>query len=62
MRTKKDFDHQNEYNKEQYDRFSLMLPKGKKAELQAYAKAKGFNSLNAFINEAIRVYIENESK
>lgn len=56
MRTKKDFDKQNQYNKETYDHFNLMLPKGKKEELQQLAKYKNL-SLNAFINSAIDFYI-----
>lgn len=60
MRTKKNFDKQNEYNREHYDRFSLMLPKEAKAELQAIAKAKGL-SLNALINEAIKTYISTDN-
>ncbi len=34
------------------DRLSLALPKGKKAEIQAYAQAHG-ESVNAFISRAI---------
>ena len=34
------------------DRFSLALPKGKKAEIQAHAQAHG-ESVNAFISRAI---------
>lgn len=50
-----DFDqvvYQNQYNKEKYDRFSLILPKGKKDELKTIAKERGM-SLNEFINMAI---------
>lgn len=57
MRTKPQFDKQNAYNRENYDHFNLMLPKGQKEQLQALAKERG-QSLNAFINEAIRYYIE----
>lgn len=56
MRTKKDFEKQNEYNKEKYDRVTIMLSKGMKAELQAIAKARG-QSLNAYINEAIIAFM-----
>lgn len=56
MNTKKQFDRQNTFNKENYDKVSLMLPKGQKAELQAIAKAKG-QSLNAYINSAIQAYM-----
>mgnify|MGYP000916637589 CR=1 FL=1 len=43
----------NAYNAKAYDRFSLMLkPKGRKAEVQAYASAKG-KSMNAYIVDLI---------
>lgn len=44
--------YNNKYNKETYDRFSLMLPKGKKEIIQSKAKEHG-ESLNAYINRAI---------
>lgn len=56
MRTKKDFDRQNEYNKEQYDRVSLMLPKGMKPLLQGIAKREG-TSVNDIIKRSIQNYI-----
>lgn len=52
---KEDFNqiaYQNEYNRERYDRFSLMLPKGRKAELKAIADQKGM-SLNELINSIL---------
>lgn len=58
MRTKKDFDKQNKYNKTNYDHYNLILPKGKKEELKAIADSRGL-SINGFINEAIRYYLEN---
>ena len=57
MRTKKDFDKQNEYNKAKYDRYSLMLPKGQKAIIQEYADKQGIK-LNTLINNAITQYIQ----
>lgn len=56
MRTKKDFDRQNEYNKEQYDRVSIMLPKGMKPLLQGIAKREG-TSVNDIIKRSIQNYI-----
>ena len=53
--TGKKFDkvkYNNSFNKESYDRFSLMLPKGKKEIIQEYAKRNG-ESINAFVNRAI---------
>ena len=57
MKTKKDFEHQNEYNKNKYDRIGVMLPKGTKEKLQTIAKEKGI-SLNELIKKAINHYIE----
>lgn len=56
MRTKKDFDRQNEYNKEQYDRISLMLPKGMKPLLQGIAKREK-TSVNDIIKRSIQSYL-----
>ncbi len=58
--TEKKFDkikYNNSFNKETYDRFSLMLPKGKKEIVQEYAKQNG-ESINAFINRAIDEALE----
>ena len=51
MDDKKQFDqfkYQNEFNKNNYDRITVLVPKGKKAEWQAQAKAEGL-SLSAWI-------------
>lgn len=40
------------YEAKTYDRLSLVIPKGKKAEIQAAAAAAG-QSLNAWMNQAI---------
>ena len=53
MRTKKDFDHQNEYNKQTYDRIGLMIPKGQKELWQTIAKGRSM-SLNAFIIDCVK--------
>ena len=55
-----DFDqikYQNEYNKQKYDRITIMTPKGKKDEIKAAAKAAGL-SVNEFINQAIDSYMK----
>ncbi len=46
------FDYVNAYQKEKYDRITVMAQKGKKAEYQAAAKLKGI-SLSAFIMECV---------
>lgn len=45
------------WNKNAYDEIKVRVPKGEKAELQAYAQSKGV-SLNSFINNAIRAAME----
>lgn len=44
--------YQNEYNKEKYDRITIMVPKGNKDILQADAKRMNM-SLNAYINKIL---------
>lgn len=48
----KQYDRQNNFIKEKYDRFSAFFPKGKKAEYMDLAKAEGL-SLNAYINKLL---------
>ena len=50
---------QNKYIEKTYDRVNLTLPKGKKADLQNYARNKG-ESVNGFINRAIDETIERD--
>lgn len=40
------------YVKNSYDRLEIKVPKGKKAEIQAFADKQG-KSINGFVNEAI---------
>jgi len=49
--------YKNNFNATKYDRFSLMLPKGKKETISQYATDTG-ESVNAFINRAIDEAIE----
>lgn len=44
--------YQNEYNKKNYDRIEIKVPKGKKAVIKEAAKVAG-QSVNEFINQAI---------
>lgn len=52
MDIKKQIKRQNEFNRNNYDHFNLMLPKGEKERLQTIAKDKE-KSLNALIYECI---------
>ena len=55
----KAIEYNNEYNRDAYDRVSLMLPKGQKAIIKAHADAHG-ESLNGFINRAIKETMERD--
>lgn len=49
--------YQNSYNKEKYDRISLMLPKGEKDRIKTAAATAG-ESVNEYINKAIKQRID----
>ena len=51
--TEKGVGYRNEYAKMNYDRFSVMFPKGKKAEYMQLAADQG-QSLNAVINQLLQ--------
>lgn len=44
--------YQNQFNKENYDRIEIIVPKGQKAVIKAKAKAAGL-SVSEYINRAI---------
>nr|DAO96029.1 MAG TPA: Alginate and motility regulator [Caudoviricetes sp.] len=46
------FNYINEYQREKYDRITVMASKGKKAEYQTAAKQRGL-SLSAFIMQCV---------
>lgn len=55
-----DFDpvkYKNEFAREKYDRFGILLPKGTREEWKRIAASQG-KSLNAFIVEAVEEKIE----
>jgi hypothetical protein len=45
--------YKNEFAKEAYDRASINFPKGKKAVIESHWKAKGYKSLNSYVNALI---------
>lgn len=53
--------YNNKYNKDNYDRLNIQVPKGKKKEIDEYRKAKGYSSLNAYVNELIRKDMQGEA-
>lgn len=52
----KTYTYNNDFNRENYDRISLMLPKGKKDIIKIKAQENG-ESVNAFINRAIDILL-----
>ena len=52
--------YQNEYNKQKYDRITIMAPKGTKEKLQAATRAFGMKSVNEFILSAIAEKLDNK--
>lgn len=46
----------NKYNAKAYDNFQVVVPKGKKAEIDTKAKDLGYNSRNEFVLAAINAF------
>ncbi|HIQ83848.1 MAG TPA: transcriptional regulator, partial [Candidatus Pullichristensenella stercorigallinarum] len=46
---KKSTRYKNRYNAENYDSLRIVVPKGRKAEIEAYARAAG-ESINGLVN------------
>jgi len=44
----------NDFAKENYDRTSILFKKGEKDKVKAYAKEKGYDSLNSYIQALIK--------
>ncbi len=57
--TEKGVEYRNEYSRTNYDRFSVMFPKGKKAEYMQLAATQG-QSLNAVINQLLKDWGQNQ--
>lgn len=51
----------NQYQKEKYDRITVMAAKGKKAEYEAAAKFKGMK-LSAFVQDCVEKELERMKK
>ena len=51
----------NDFIKEKYDTFKVQVPKGQKELIAEHWKAKGYKSLNAYINDLIRKDMEQEA-
>lgn len=50
----------NKWNRENYDRIEIIVPKGDKPRIKAHAESRG-ESVNAFINRAISETLEREA-
>lgn len=46
--------YKNDFAKEKYDRIIVNVKKGQRNQIDEYRKAKGYASLNSYINELIR--------
>ena len=51
--------YKNDFNRQKYDQILIMSPKGSKDEWKAEAQKRGL-SLNAFVIEAVKNYIDNK--
>ena len=51
----------NRYMSKVYDRITILVPKGQKVKIKAYAEARG-QSVNSFINEIIEREMEPNKK
>lgn len=50
----KNIEYKNDYNSRKYDRMTLMVPKGRKQDIDAWAEGKGCKSTNLYISGLIR--------
>lgn len=50
----------NKYNAANYDNLRIVVPKGKKEKIKAFAESKN-ESLNGFVNRAIDEAMENNT-
>ena len=53
--------YQNDFNKQKYDRVSLMLKKGQKEKIKTHAERFDGGSVNAFIQRAIAETMERDN-
>lgn len=55
------YEYINQYKREKYERMELLVPKGKKAAIKEHAKAKGYKSVNEYINTLINEDMKEQS-
>lgn len=51
---KKQTEWSRAYNEKAYDRLAITIPKGRKADVEAAAKAQGYKSINGLVNGLLR--------
>lgn len=59
-KTKTSSEVKNRWNEKNYDRITIMAPKGKKDEWSKIAKEKGFKGLSGYIIDCMNKQTENE--
>lgn len=48
----------NDFIKEKYDTFKIQVPKGQKAIIETHWRARGYKSLNSYVNHLIKQDME----
>lgn len=54
---KKSTQYKNKYNASNYDSLRIVIPKGRKQDVESHAKSKG-KSVNGLVNDLIRTDME----
>ena len=55
------FERHNNYNRENYDRVNIMVPKGRREVWKEFAAKHGL-SMNALVNQSVEEKIESDSE
>lgn len=58
MDKKRAFAYINNYQKQNYDRITILVPKGRKEELTKISKENGYRTLTEFINTCVKEKLE----
>ena len=63
QKRKKDtnFEYHNNFNRKNYDRVNIMVPKGRREVWKSFAAGHGM-SVNALVNQAVESKIESENQ
>ena len=52
--------YKNDFNKKNYDRLNIQVPKGQKAAIEEHWRKRGYKSLNTYVNDLIDRDMESE--